>query len=91
VLLPPRGAPALHVDPKVNQRPTLVDDELLESSDEPVALPEPGGTRPGAAKPSAKEALPDSGDPSLILPEQIDLLPNDPFPSVSGPSSHPGA
>lgn len=89
---PRRGAPAASADAKGNQqRPTLVDDELLESCDEPVPLPEPGGTRPHAAKSSAEEASLEPGDPSLILPEQIDLLPSDPFPSVSGPSSHPGA
>lgn len=74
-----RGPAAPMGVPKVQQRPTILDDEVLESCDEPVPLPEPNAAAP-----------PVPADPSLVLPEHIDLLPSDALPSVSGQPSHPG-
>jgi predicted component of type VI protein secretion system len=67
--------------PNVQQRPTILDDEVLENCDEPVPLPEPS-VAPGSPL--------RGGDPSMVLPEHIDLLPSDALPSVSGQPSHPG-
>lgn len=68
---------AIPAAPKSPQRPAVVDDELIESSDEPIPLPEPAAARP-------------LGEASKILPEHIDLLPSDAaFPGVSSSPSHP--
>ena len=91
---PPRNA-AAPIPPRPNQKRTLLDsvpdDAALESCDEPVPLPDPGEVHdslpfapprdPTPAKPPA------AGEASKILPEHIDLMPSDPFPS---PPSHPG-
>jgi predicted component of type VI protein secretion system len=94
---PPRRAAAPPGAPKPHQRPTVLDavpDDLLENCDEPVPLPEPGAAHaslpyplpaPAPAKPP-----PPPGEASKILPEHIDLVPSDPFPNVSNPSSHHG-
>jgi len=76
---PPRRAVAAPAPnpaalPKPHLRQTILDDELLENCDEPVPLP---------------DETPAAADPSMILPEHLDLLPSDAFPSVSGPPSHP--
>src|SRR5580704_7261875 len=58
------------------QQPGDVDDEELESSDEPVPLPEPRRgvpTPPRQAKPAPPAAPPVKRDESLILPEKIEL------------------
>ena len=76
-----RGPPVAAVGvPKAQQRPTILDDEVLENCDEPVPLPEPAASPPS----------PVPADPSHVLPEHIDLLPSDALPSVSQPASHPG-
>jgi predicted component of type VI protein secretion system len=76
---PRRPAPAIPVAaPKAHLRPTALDDDVLENCDEPVALPDEAAPAPPSEK-------------SHILPERIDLLPSDAFPSVSGPPSHPGS
>jgi pSer/pThr/pTyr-binding forkhead associated (FHA) protein len=80
--------------------PSVVDDQLLEECEEPLALPEPGGKPPRKPPfPPEPESPPVGGEPehataaaqepgSLILPEVIELAP----PSdVQAPGSkHPG-
>ncbi len=61
------------------QAPAPVEDDLLESSDEPVPLPDPEGGRP-AFDPSRpiklEEALDEPDGPaSPVLPADLDLLP----------------
>lgn len=81
------------------QRPTVrdpsavagVEDELLESCDEPVPLEEPVDSPPIAIAP-APPAAPSGGDEALLLPDELELLPNsDMFPKLSPHSSgsHP--
>ncbi len=77
----PPPAPAAMLDPE----------DFLESSDQPIALPEPGG-RPGRS-PNYQTPVPpktEKGDSSppkpaaedpFILPDQLDLAPSDVFPS----------
>ena len=62
--------------PVVPRRPVAanaaIEDEALEECDEPVALPEPG--RPGRAP--AAPGLEDDDDDSVLIPENLELLPN---------------
>lgn len=80
--------------------PQLDDDDILESCDEPVPLPEPRKSSPDIplvlVKPPTPSTTP-AGKPqgpldeSLILPDHLDLLPsNDAFPAngLHPPSSH---
>ena len=65
------------------------EDDLLESCDEPVALPDPGRppAAPGAPGPFPRGKGPD--DP-VVLPENLELLPNSgSFPGLSGPAREP--
>jgi predicted component of type VI protein secretion system len=83
---PPRRAAAVPAAaaPKAPLRPTVLDDEMIESSDEPIPLPEPGAAHLGSAQPPAPV------ESSKVLPEHIDLLPSDAsFPGVSSSPSHP--
>jgi predicted component of type VI protein secretion system len=91
-------------NPPSARRPTVrapspvagIEDELLESCDEPVPLDEPGAKPPiptafPVAGPPAPAAAP-SDDPSLLLPEELELMPNsDIFPKLSPhqSGSHP--
>lgn len=76
---PRRPAAAVPVAaPKPYQRPTILDDDVLENCDEPMPLPDD-------AEPAQRP------DPSLLLPDHIDLLPSDAFPGISAPPSHPGS
>ena len=72
------------------QQPGDVDDEELESSDEPVPLPEPHRnvrTPPRQAKPAQPAVPPVKRDESLILPDKIELAStSDIFPQ---PPHHP--
>jgi predicted component of type VI protein secretion system len=82
---PPRPQP---IPPKPQNRPAVPDDDLLENCDEPIPLPEPAGPSALSPFPLPLEGS-DPADPSLILPDNIDLMPNDAFPGVSAPPSHP--
>ncbi|HVS37376.1 MAG TPA: FHA domain-containing protein [Gemmataceae bacterium] len=65
-----------------------IDDDLLESCDEPVPLAEPASPRPAAqpVKP-ASAAPPKQPEQSMILPDKLELdSPSDIFPR---PPSHP--
>jgi pSer/pThr/pTyr-binding forkhead associated (FHA) protein len=62
-----------------------LEDDDLESCDEPVALPDPDRSARAAARPSPPPKMrpkPPSDDESIVLPENLELLPK------SG--SHPG-
>jgi predicted component of type VI protein secretion system len=78
-------------------------EDFLESSEQPIALDEPGQRTPhrSAVPSTAHKAVkkeqakhpptsPTEVDESVILPEQLDLAPNDPFPAQppSSPSHH---
>lgn len=99
---PPRDKrarePARHATPVPAQAVPPPADELLESCDDPVPLPEP---EPSAAEvvptPRAARNPPPPGRPafvstqqdsqpgSLILPEHIELAPSDVFPAPPAP------
>jgi pSer/pThr/pTyr-binding forkhead associated (FHA) protein len=66
-VLPPPVRPAV-VAPK--EMRVVSEDDLLESADEPVPLPEPGGQAPAARPPRARS------DASYVLPEQIGVKPD---------------
>ncbi len=60
--------------------PPADDDDMLESCDEPIPLPEPGGKaaapRLPALPPVPATGLSPRDEPSLILPENLDLAPS---------------
>jgi pSer/pThr/pTyr-binding forkhead associated (FHA) protein len=61
--------------PVVPRRPAAanaIEDEALEECDEPVALPEPGR----AARAPSAPAPEDDDDDSVLIPENLELLPN---------------
>jgi predicted component of type VI protein secretion system len=68
------------------------EDDLLESSDEPVPLAEPGNSWKGAPRVSPAEARPAANDPP-ILPDVLELAPSDIFrnapPHSPETPSHP--
>jgi predicted component of type VI protein secretion system len=78
------------------------DDEILESCDEPVPLPEPRKSNPDiplhlvkppspSTSPAGRQQVPPVDDP-LILPDHLELLPNSDIYSINPlhpPSSHP--
>ncbi len=75
--------------------PASNEDELLEASDEPVPLDEPDGPA-SSAQPSVEPPPPPAArEPSYILPDQLELMPNsDLYPgstSSSSSSIHPPA
>ncbi len=69
------------------------EDELLESSDQPIPLAEPDARRPKPprAVPGPSPKAPAAGDEPSILPEVLELAPSDVFPSLPPhtPHSHP--
>jgi len=68
--------------------PPAVDDELLESCDEPVPLDEPSRDRP------VLRGVPPTAEQPIVLPEELELLPNsDVFPKLAPhqSGSHPPA
>ena len=74
------------------QRPTVrasaevagVEDELLEACDEPVPLDEPSANSPPVTNAPAPPVAPSSGEEVLLLPDELELLPNsDMFPKLS--------
>lgn len=80
--------------PAAGPPPVLPPDELLESCDDPVALPEPAGQSvcEGVPTPRRPDSIPpgrpafvstqqDSHPGSLILPEHLELMPSDVFPA----------
>jgi predicted component of type VI protein secretion system len=85
---PPPRSPK---EPTRRQRPpTAINDDLLESCDEPVPLAEPevlGSGRPAEAAPPP---LPEQ-KPSLILPDNLELAPasGDSFNGMGSHPSHP--
>jgi predicted component of type VI protein secretion system len=65
------------------------EDEMLESSDEPVPLQEPGGVGPHSPCPLPRQAPappPAAKDQSLHLPDELELLPNS---DLYGKNAHP--
>src|SRR5262245_38594780 len=67
---------------KAKPAPRFDDDEMLESCDEPVALPDPGGSR--SRPPAAPMHGTDPGSP--VLPDNLRLLPSSgSFSGLHGP------
>jgi predicted component of type VI protein secretion system len=80
---PPKKQPGAPPSPL-----TGIEDELLESCEEPVALDEPGAAKQPAADPHARGFTsfdldsPSVEDNPVILPDELELLPNsDIFPN----------
>jgi predicted component of type VI protein secretion system len=79
--------------------PADIDDELLESCDEPVPLGEPEAARPSEVHPlprgePAKDPAHATAEEAILLPDELELLPNsDVFPKLSPhqSGSHPPA
>ncbi|HEY1377643.1 MAG TPA: FHA domain-containing protein, partial [Gemmataceae bacterium] len=71
-VLPAPVAPARPAVPVAKQLPAVTEDDLLESADEPVPLPEPGGRPPAARQPPD---LPPRAGMSYALPEDVGLKP----------------
>lgn len=71
-----------------------VEDELLESCDEPVPLDEPGAAAPGGS-PGGNGVSPVSGrEGPFLLPDELELMPNSDLfpkkaPEPSGSGIHP--
>ncbi len=66
-----------------------MDDDMLESCDEPVPLAEPASPRPAAVgrpAPVPPPAAPIKTEESVILPDKLELASSDAFPR---PPSHP--
>lgn len=84
----PRGLAAVKAKTPPLPKPVPApqpDDDLLEECDEPVPLPDP--MRPLAAAPTPLRPHPRKTDPSLLLPENLELLPNSgSYHSGRGPS-----
>jgi pSer/pThr/pTyr-binding forkhead associated (FHA) protein len=80
-------------EPGRQPRPrTAINDDLLESAEEPVPLGEPENPhRPPLPKSPEASPLPDpKRKPELILPDHIELAPaSDSFNGMSSHSSHP--
>jgi predicted component of type VI protein secretion system len=85
-----------HANPVSARRPTVrtpspvagIEDEMLESCDEPVPLDEPDAESPvPSALPVAGPPAPPApmiDDASLLLPDELELMPNsDIFPNLS--------
>ncbi len=70
---------------EVVQSVNPTEDDLLESSEVPVPLDEPGKPRPASRVPTPQPPIEDSPP---ILPEVLELAPSDIFPSLP-PDSHP--
>jgi predicted component of type VI protein secretion system len=64
------------------------EDDLLESSDQPVALAEPGRARPTPPRGAPPPAMRPSQDPP-ILPDVLELAPSDVFPKMPPESPTP--
>jgi predicted component of type VI protein secretion system len=90
------AVPARPKAPPSAQRPTVrapsavsgIEDELLEACDEPVPLDEPSADSPPIVHAPAPPAAPSGGEEALLLPDELELLPNsDMFPKLSPHSS----
>jgi predicted component of type VI protein secretion system len=95
---PHRPPPKKKQTVRVPSPPADVEDELLESCDEPVPLDEPGAGRPLEVHPLLRgapaEDQPHAAEEAIVLPEELELLPNsDVFPKLSPhqSGSHPPA
>lgn len=82
--VPANGADRKQALVKLNQAPSPVEDDLLESSDEPVPLPDPeAGSEPdfGLGRPMKlsddpeESQRPHTPKSELVFPEDLDLLP----------------
>jgi pSer/pThr/pTyr-binding forkhead associated (FHA) protein len=76
--------------PATDETINPAEDDLLESSDEPVPLSEPGKPKLAPPRAAAAEVRPPlSPEPTPILPEVLELAASDIFPSVTphGPES----
>ncbi|HTU20551.1 MAG TPA: FHA domain-containing protein [Gemmataceae bacterium] len=77
--------------------PAGVEDELLESCDEPVPLAEPGPDGPPGAVPISPPPPPSpAAEESFLLPDELELMPNSDViskdtPKASGSGIHPPA
>ncbi len=70
---PPPAAPPMRPPvPAPKELRAVSEDDLLESADEPVPLPEPGGSRVAARKPPD---LPPRSGASYAIPEDLHLKP----------------
>jgi predicted component of type VI protein secretion system len=96
VVRPARAAPAViaQQDSEGAQDADALSDDLLESCDEPVALPEPPvAARPvspprGVARPLPPRPSDNKDEDSVILPDNLELIPNSgSFPGLSGPAA----
>jgi hypothetical protein len=96
--------PFVHTPPRQKKKETfrvpspageVGEDDLLESCDEPVPLPDPGipfGSVPTPRGPGMLPKPPTEEDQSYILPDQLELEPHsEPYPKVPKPSGshHP--
>ena len=101
------AAPVVAASPPaapVSRKPTMlepspiagIEDELLESCDEPVPLDEPGGVAPVLPLRPPAPSSPAPLEESFLLPDQLELMPHSDIypqnPQHSSPSSiHPPA
>jgi predicted component of type VI protein secretion system len=88
-LLPPRRAAA-------PQQPLRDAEDFIESSDQPIALPEPGGRPfragdrpfktpiPPKTEKDRADTPPSHENENVILPEHLDLAPSDVLPAKEG-------
>jgi pSer/pThr/pTyr-binding forkhead associated (FHA) protein len=82
---PNPGRPRVREDAQPRVQADVLDDAMLESSDEPVAIPEPGAPAraPVVAQADGSNGMPltheegtEGGEESLILPENLQLAPS---------------
>jgi predicted component of type VI protein secretion system len=74
-----------------------LEDDDLESCDEPVALPDPGRAmprampaNPGPIAPGSTRPKPPIEDDSVVLPDNLNLIPNSgSLPGLAGPQAGP--
>jgi pSer/pThr/pTyr-binding forkhead associated (FHA) protein len=63
------------------------EDEILESCDEPIPLPDPNRPVPGSTRPPISSP---ASDESILLPENLELLPNSGSLPGAGTARPPG-